>query len=79
MSEFRHILNGAPRDALHWARHPKSVKAVEFLISGAKRDHRLRQIVREHIAEGGARIRCEAGRRYLLAVAESDASMQEVA
>lgn len=67
------------RDMLLWARYPKSQKAVEFLLSGARRDHRLLQIAREHVAEGGARIQCEEGRRYLFAVAESDDMLREAA
>ena len=74
MSELRHVLK-VNLDPLHWARHPKSVKAVEFLLSGARRDHRLLQIAREHVQEGGKRIRCDAGIRYLMSVAASDPSL----
>lgn len=79
MNDLRKLVGGGSRDMLHWARYPKSQKAVEFLIMGARRDHRLLQIAREHVAEGGKRIKCEEGRRYLFAVAESDSLLKDAA
>lgn len=67
------------RDMLRWARHPKSRKAVEFLLSGATRDHRLLAIAREHVREGGTRIQCDDGRRFLFAAAESNPALRDAA
>ena len=47
----------ADADRLSWARVPRSEHAVRLLLRGAEHDQRLRDILREHLADDGAR--CE--------------------
>lgn len=79
MNQIGSILGTANRDMLRWARYPKSKKAVEFLLSGATRDHRLLEIAREHVREGGKRIQCDEARRFLFAAAESNPALRDAA
>lgn len=60
----------AARDPLFWAKHPGSGKAIELLITGAKHDRRLREILAEHVADSGARCRNADALAAVLAYAE---------
>lgn len=58
-------------DYLSWARRPKSAQAVWLLQRGAKRDQRLRDLLRQHIADGGAHCQSQEARDAVLAVREA--------
>lgn len=62
-------------DPLHWARHPKSVKAVELMLRGAERDNRLREIVRGHVEDAGDRLPNDDAVRLFTAALERDHSL----
>lgn len=64
----------AARDAMYWAKHPKSVKAVELLFAGAEHDERLRSIIRSHIETQGEKCRSDDAVLALAARLESPPS-----
>lgn len=69
------IGEGGRRDPMRWAKHPKSEAAVALLLRAAARDHRLREIVRGHVMDGGERLPTDGAAAMILAALESDPSM----
>ncbi len=60
--------HAARHDPLLWARRPKSAQAVLLLVRGAAGDHRLREILAAHRANGGADCRSAAPRAAIRAL-----------
>lgn len=68
----------AARDPLHWAKHPRSVAAVELMIRGAKHHRGLREVLIGHLRDGGDRIPQDAA-QMLLEAFDSDHTMLDEA
>lgn len=68
---------GRPRDPMRWARYPKSEQAVALLLRGAARDHRLREILRGHVQDGGDRLPSDGAAQLILSALEADPSLAQ--
>lgn len=58
-------------DPLAWARRPKSAQAVWLMRRGAQHDPRLRELLRQHVADGGARCQTREATEAVLAAREA--------
>lgn len=61
----------AGRDPMFWAKHPKSRQAVQLLLRGAKRDHRLREILLNEVDTGMESCRSEEAVKALIDLVEA--------
>lgn len=58
-------------DFMRWARYPRSEHAVRLLLRGAANDQRLRDILRQHLANDGAQCETVAATAEVMAVKAS--------